>query len=58
MSTEVQTQHGRCATHGAVEATREIPRITFPPIINAVRRSLAKRRPFLCPECGEPVETG
>ena len=57
MATETQTRTADCPTHGAVEAIREIPRITFPPIISAVRRTLAKRRPFACPTCGAPVET-
>src|SRR5438132_4632114 len=39
-----------------VEATREIPRVTFPPIITAVRRALAKRRPYRCPNCGAEVD--
>jgi len=53
---EVQTRAGRCATHGAVEATREIPRLEFPYIVYAVLRWRAKRQPFLCPVCGEPTE--
>jgi hypothetical protein len=57
MATETQTAIGDCPTHGTVEATREIPRITFPPIINSVRRARAKRRPYRCPTCGAPVET-
>lgn len=57
MATETQTKHGDCPTHGTVEAIREIPKVTFPPIITAVRRSVAKKRPYLCPECGAEVET-
>ena len=57
MATEIQTQHGRCAVHGSVEATREIPKAGFPFVVYAVRRAIAQRRPFLCPECGETVET-
>jgi predicted RNA-binding Zn-ribbon protein involved in translation (DUF1610 family) len=57
MATETQTAFGYCPTHGEVEATREIPKITFPPIITAIRRSLAKRRPYLCPTCGAEVKT-
>ena len=57
MATETQTTLGLCPTHGEVEATREIPRVTFPPIITAVRRSLAKRKPFRCPTCGKEVDT-
>jgi hypothetical protein len=57
MATETQTAPGHCPTHGEVEATRQIPRVTFPPIITGVRRGLAKRRPYHCPECGAEVDT-
>ena len=40
MATETQTTLGDCPTHGEVEATREIPRVTFPPIITAVRKDV------------------
>jgi hypothetical protein len=56
MAPEVQTQSGRCETHGTVDATREIPRLEFPYIVYAVIRWRAKRRPFLCPLCEAPVE--
>jgi hypothetical protein len=56
MATEVQTQTGQCATHGTVQGTREIPKMGFPFIVYAIVRSRAKRKPFLCPECGEAVE--
>ena len=56
MATETQTQRGRCATHGEVQATREMPRMSFPVIVYAIRRSMAKKRPYLCPECGNPVQ--
>ena len=58
MATEIQTQHGRCAAHGQVEATREIPQMGFPFVVYAVRRAIAQRRPFLCPECGAAVQAG
>jgi hypothetical protein len=57
MATETQTAIGDCPTHGTVEATRELPGITFPFIVNSVRRSLAKRRPYRCPTCGAAVVT-
>ena len=58
MATETQTTVGDCPTHGEVEATREVPRVTFPPIYTSIRRALAKRRrPYVCPECGAPCET-
>jgi hypothetical protein len=57
MANEVQTRTGSCATHGTVEATREVPRPGFPYLINAARRFMASRRPFRCPTCGAPVAT-
>ena len=57
MGSEVQTRTGDCPTHGTVEGTREIPRIQFPWFVTAVMRSVAGRRPFLCPTCGQPVQT-
>jgi hypothetical protein len=58
MATETDIAIGDCPTHGEVEATRELPRVTFPPIINAVRRAIAKRRrPYHCPTCGASVRT-
>jgi hypothetical protein len=56
MANEVETKTGRCATHGTVEGTRELPKLTFPWIVNSIRRSLARRRPFLCTTCGEPLD--
>jgi hypothetical protein len=57
MTTETQTALGHCPTHGEVEATREIPRLSFPPIITAVRRAIAKGRPYRCSTCAAPVNT-
>jgi hypothetical protein len=56
MATETQTQTGHCATHGTVQASRDIPRMGFPFILYAYLRSRDKRKPFLCPECGEAVQ--
>jgi hypothetical protein len=55
MAKETETRTARCATHGEVEATREIPEMGFPFVYFAIARAMAKRRPFRCPECGEPV---
>jgi hypothetical protein len=57
MATETQTRTGRCATHGTVEGTRDVPRPHFPFVIYAIRRLLAMRHPFRCPTCGERVTT-
>ncbi len=54
--TETETRPGRCATHGNVEATRQVPRMGFPFAYFAVRRAMARRRPYACPQCGEPVD--
>ena len=56
MAKEIQTQAGRCTTHGTVQATREIPKMGFPYVVYAIRRAAAQRRPFLCPECGAAVQ--
>jgi hypothetical protein len=56
MSTKTETRRGRCETHGDVEGTREMPGVSFPFIVYAVRRYLAKRKPFVCPNCGNAIE--
>jgi hypothetical protein len=56
MAKEIQTQAGRCADHGTVQASREIPRMGFPFIFYAIWRALAKRQPFRCPQCGNAVQ--
>jgi hypothetical protein len=58
MPAEIQTQAGRCVTHGTVTATRKVPKMGFPFIIYAIWRAAAQRRPFLCPECGAAVQPG
>jgi hypothetical protein len=57
MATETETQTGRCATHGTVQATRDIPKMEFPFIYYALVRSRARHKPFLCPECGTAVQS-
>jgi hypothetical protein len=56
MPAEIQTQTGRCATHGTVTATREVPKMGFPFIVYAIWRAIAQRRAFQCPECGAAVQ--
>jgi hypothetical protein len=55
MPSETQTRSGTCPTHGPVEATREVPRPSFPFFVYAVRRLIAGRRPYRCPKCGATV---
>jgi hypothetical protein len=56
MAKEIQTHMGRCATHGTVQATREVPKVGFPYVVYATWRAIAQRRPYLCPECGAAVQ--
>lgn len=48
----VQTRAGKCENHGAVDATRKLPRLLFPFIITGAMRLIAMTRPFRCPHCG------
>jgi hypothetical protein len=57
VATETQTRPGTCPTHGSVEATRELPTPSFPIVVYAVRRFLAGRKPYCCPDCGAAVTT-
>ena len=57
MAVEVQTRSGHCPTHGPVKATRQIPKLEFPFVYYAALRWRAKRQPFLCPRCEEPVDS-
>lgn len=54
--TETQTVNGQCPDHGNVESTRELPTIRFPVVYFTILRTIAKRRPFTCPQCGSPVK--
>jgi hypothetical protein len=55
MDEELETRTGRCESHGTVTGARKIPRMGFPFIWFAAARALARRRPFRCPECDQPV---
>ena len=52
---QVETRTGTCPTHGSVQATRTMPRPGFPFVVYAIRRLLARRRPYRCPDCGAAV---
>ena len=55
---KTETAPGRCSQHGQVQGVREKPRPSFPFIVSLVRRVLANRAPYTCPECGEEIERG
>lgn len=57
MSDQTETRTGTCPTHGTVRAERRMPRPGFPFVVYALRRLLAARRPYQCPECGTSVLT-
>ncbi|HLI56249.1 MAG TPA: hypothetical protein VKY26_04355 [Actinomycetota bacterium] len=57
MSKETQTRSGTCPTHGSVEGTREVQKVTFPWIVTAIIRAIGQRRPFACPNCGARIQT-
>ena len=48
----VQTRLSRCADHGLVQATRQMPRLRFPFIVTGVMWLAALAGAFRCPECG------
>ncbi|HUZ98005.1 MAG TPA: hypothetical protein VMU74_01470 [Gaiellaceae bacterium] len=52
---KVETRSGTCPTHGAVQATRTMPSPGFPFALYAIRRLVASRRPYRCPDCGAVV---
>jgi hypothetical protein len=49
---EIQSKPGMCPTHGAVRATRAVPRLRFPFFVYGPLRLIAGRRAFRCPRCG------
>ncbi|HZC29878.1 MAG TPA: hypothetical protein VE261_00055 [Gaiellaceae bacterium] len=55
MATTTETRTGTCATHGTVEAERQVPKQTFPFLVTGPMRWFAKWKPFRCPECGAAV---
>ncbi|HEV2344259.1 MAG TPA: hypothetical protein VGS97_09215 [Actinocrinis sp.] len=56
MATETEYKQGQCAQHGQVNASRELPALSFPFIVTKIQRTMAaKKTPFECPQCGKPV---
>ena len=50
-----QVRTGRCAEHGIVRASREMPKPQWPFVVYLFRKVAASRAPFRCPECGQAV---
>lgn len=57
MPDQTETRTGTCPTHGTVQAERRMPRPGFPFVVYSIRRMLAAKRPYRCPDCGAPVTT-
>jgi hypothetical protein len=57
MPDKMQIRAGTCPNHGSVHAQRRLPGPTFPFLIYALRRQIAARRPYRCPDCSTPVVT-
>ena len=51
-ATEQQVITGRCPNHGMVQATKDVPKVSFPFILYGVRRAKAAMSPATCPQCG------
>jgi hypothetical protein len=52
---KIETRHAQCPQHGDVEAQRVLPALQFPFFYYAIKRALARRRPYRCPQCGVAV---
>lgn len=50
--TEQKVVSGRCPTHGIVQATKDVPAMSFPFIVYGVRRAVAGMTAARCPQCG------
>jgi len=55
MATDIETRTGRCAAHGVVAATRQMPQVRYPILIDLVVRAVARHRRYQCPVCGAAV---
>jgi hypothetical protein len=44
-----------CPSHGAVEATKQVPQPSFPFVLYGFRRLFTVARPYRCPMCGAKV---
>jgi hypothetical protein len=56
MATDTQTRTGRCAAHGVVAATRQLPQVRYPILIDLAVRAVARHRRYQCPVCGAAVK--
>lgn len=50
--TEQRVVTGRCPDHGIVQATKDVPTVSFPFVVYGVRRVKAAVAAARCPQCG------
>lgn len=50
--TDQKVVSGRCPNHGIVQATKDVPAVSFPFVVYGVRRARAALAPARCPQCG------
>jgi hypothetical protein len=55
IETRQATRSGTCATHGAVQAVKEVPVFRAPGLFWAFRYLGSLGKPYRCPECGAKV---
>jgi hypothetical protein len=53
----IRHRPGHCPTHGAVDATKEVPKFRFPFLLYGGLRVLSSFQPYRCPQCGEKVSS-
>jgi len=54
-STTQKTKMGNCATHGSVQAVKEVPAFSPPGVFYAIKSLANPFRPYRCPQCGARV---
>ena len=55
-TTQQKVISGRCPDHGIVQATKEIPTVSFPFVVYGIRRAKATMTAARCPQCGEKLQ--
>jgi hypothetical protein len=55
-TTQQRVVSGRCPDHGIVQATKEIPTLSFPFVVYGVRRAKATFTAARCPQCGARLQ--
>ena len=51
-TTQQRVVSGRCPDHGLVQATKDIPTLSFPFVVYGARRAKAILAAARCPQCG------